>query len=215
MRRALVHGVHRTRRFAVNVNFELRRSIREIGLALRRPEELAVRWRDEGSSQASPLLIPVLIANAAFGLAVYGLTMRMHVGFGAMLMSGVLAPTAAGLAWSLALPALYILGSQLGSKLTFSSTLLAASLTVSFGALAMLASVPVAWFFNLAVPFNEVRLLVHLTVFSGVGFCMADVFIRTMSALEPERSPFFSYAWLGLLSVIGSELFWLFGLFKF
>jgi hypothetical protein len=44
---------------------------------------------------------------------------------------------------------------------------------------------------------------------------MADVFIRVMGALEPERSPVFSYGWLGLLSVLGAELFWLFGLFSF
>lgn len=198
----------------MNATFELRRSIREIGLALRRPEELAVRWRDH-SSQASPLLIPVLIANAAFGLAVYGLTMRLHLGFYGMLQGGILAPMAAGISWTLALPALYILGSQLGSRLNFWTTLLAASLTVSFGALAMLASVPINWFFTLALPYASVRLMVNLTVFTGVGICMSDVFIRTMSALEPERSTDFAYAWLGLLTVIGAELFWLFGLFQF
>jgi len=157
----------------------------------------------------------VLIANAIFGTAVYGLTMHMHAGLGAMLQSGFTAPLAAGSAWGLALPALYILGAQLGSRLDFTTTLLAASLTVSFGALAMLASVPISWFFTLALPYASVRLLVNLTVFAGVAVAMTDTFLRVMKALEPERGTSFASAWLCLLGIIGGELFWLLGLFNF
>lgn len=198
----------------MNVSTDLGRSLREVGAALRRPEDLALRWRDRGTDAPSSLIFPVLLANAAVGVTVYGLTMHMHLGFASMLRGGALAPLAAGAAWSLALPALYILGSHLGSRLDFSTTLLAAGITVSFGALAMLASVPVNWFFSLALPYTEVRLAVNLLVFSGVGVCMSDVFIRVMQALEPDRSPVFAYAWLGLLSIIGAELFWLLGLFE-
>jgi hypothetical protein len=197
----------------VNATLEIRSSIRGLGLALRRPEELAVRWRD--AAERRPLFIPVLIANAVFGTAVYGLTMHMHAGLGPMLRGGFTAPLAAGTAWAVALPALYILGAQLGSRLDFTTTLLAASLTVSFGALALLASVPINWFFTLALPYASVRLLVNLLVFTGVGVAMIDTFIRVMQALEPDRGPEFSYVWLALLGVIGSELFWLLGVFSF
>jgi hypothetical protein len=200
----------------VDVNLELRRNIRTIGIALRRPEELAVRWRDRPDLESrSSMLIPVLLANAVFGTAVYGLTMHLHAGLGGMLHGGVTAPLAAGGAWALALPALYILGAQMGSKLDFSTTLLAASLTVSFGALAMLASVPVNWFFTLALPYGSARLLVNLVVFTGVGVCMVDTFIRVMQALEPERDGTLAYGWLTLLGIIGAELFWLLGVFRF
>ena len=157
----------------------------------------------------------VLLLNAVLGIAAYGLTMRLHEGARGMLSGALHAPIAAGTAWMLALPALYIINSALGSRLDLSTTLLAALATVSFGAMAMLASVPINWFFGVAVPLNSVRLLVNAVIFMGVGVCMADVFIRVMRALEPERSTKFAYLWLGLVGVIGGELFKLFGVFEF
>jgi hypothetical protein len=56
---------------------------------------------------------------------------------------------------------------------------------------------------------------VNVLVFCGVGVCMADVFLRTLRALEPERSRAFGALWLALVAVIGAELMALFSLFHF
>ena len=201
---------------------ELRHSIREIGLGLRRPEELVTRWRDRQPGQLGqpaaaphPLIFPVLLLNAVAGIAAYGLIMQLHIGAGAMLASAFKATLAAGAAWTLALPALYIINSALGSRLDLSTTVLAALATVSFGAMAMLASVPITWFFSLALPYAPVRLLVNVVVFAGVGVAMTDVFIRALKALEPERSAVYGYVWVALVGWLGCQLFFLLGVFRF
>src|SRR5262245_14706436 len=192
----------------------LKELVTEVGLAIRRPEEMVLRWRDADGSTGSSL-IGVLLLNAIFGLAAYGLNMQIHNGAWAMGLAAVLTPLAAGGAWAMALPALYIFKSVWGSKLNVYATVLAASVTVCFGAWAMLASVPINWFFSLALPFPSIRLLTNLVIFTGVGVCMADVFLRVFHALEPERSSFSGFWWLGLLAVIGMELFSLVGIFAF
>jgi hypothetical protein len=192
----------------------LKELVTEVGLAIRRPEELVLRWCDTEDSTGFSL-IGVLLLNAIFGLAAYGLTMQIHNGALAMGRAAVLTPLAAGGAWMLALPALYIFKSAWGSKLNVYATILAASVTVCFGAWAMLASVPINWFFSLALPFSLPRLLTNVVIFTGVGICMADVFLRVFHALEPERSSFSGFWWLGLHAVIGIELFSLFGIFAF
>ena len=51
---------------------QLRRGISEIGTALRRPEQFALRWRDRHllSSAAPPRIVfPLLLANAILGIA--------------------------------------------------------------------------------------------------------------------------------------------------
>jgi hypothetical protein len=122
--------------------------------------------------------------------------------------------TAAGLGWSLPLPALYILNSLTGSRLRPSTMFLAALVTTSWGGLAMLAAIPVAWFFTVALPFAPVVLAVHLAVFATVGVAMIDVFCRVMERLEPSRGRLPAW-WLGLVGAIGGELFYAFGLFQF
>ncbi len=194
---------------------ELRDAVSQVGVALRRPEAFTTRFRDRAlEGPPNRFLVPVLLGNAVLGLAAYGLTIGFPEGASGMLAAAAKAPIAAGLAWTLALPALYILGSALGSRLDAPTTFLAALTTVSFGALAMLASVPVSWFFALALPYEAIRLAVHATVFAGVGVCMVDVFLRTMKALEPERGRFFALVWLALVGVIGGELMLLFDLFR-
>ncbi len=187
----------------------------EVGTAIRRPEQLARRWQEHGQDTPPSAVFLVLLANAVVGVAAYGLTMQMHRGPDGMLAGAFFTPLAAGLAWCIAFPALYIIRRIMGSRVNFSSTALAATITVSFGSSALLASVPVNWFFTLALPWSTVRWLVNVVVFSGVGFCMADVFLRVMRELEPDRTHFFSYLWLALLGVIGVELFYLFGIFNF
>jgi hypothetical protein len=201
----------------MNVAQEIRVGIREIGLALRRPEELTIRWRDRRTTPDAPrpVVFPILVVNAALGLAAYGLTLGLHRGVGGMLEGAAKAPFAAGLAWTLALPALYIINSALGSKLDVSTTFLAALTTVSFGALAMLASVPINWFFTLALPHPFIRFVVNIVVFSGVGVCMVDVFMRVMAALEPQRNRVYAFFWLALVGVIGLELMTLLDVFHF
>jgi hypothetical protein len=196
----------------------LKRGIHEVGLAVRRPEELARRWRDRATApdQSPPAVVfAVLLAVAILGLAAYGLTMGLHRGADAMLLSALKAPFAAGTAWGVTLPALYILNSVSGSKLDQSTTLLAALITCSFGSLAMLAGVPVNWFFTLALPWTATRWLVNAVIFAGVGVAMTDVFLRTMRALEPEKDRSVAVTWLLLIGVIGTELMVLVDLFAF
>jgi hypothetical protein len=159
-------------------------------------------------------IFPVLLATAVFGLAAYGLTMGLLRGAESMLLSAIKAPFAAGTAWAVTVPSFYILRSAAGSKLDASTTALAALITCAFGALAMLAGVPVSWFFTLAVPWSFVHTAIHLIVFTGVGIAMTDVFLRTMRAIDPDKSSGWSWLWLGLISVIGGELMLLLGLFS-
>jgi hypothetical protein len=195
---------------------EMKRGVFEVGRALRRPEELAVRWRDREEERDAPtrVIFFVLFLAAVLGLAGYGLTMGMHKDALQMLISAAKAPLAAGTAWAVALPALYVVNSATGSKLDASTTVLAALTTCSFGALAMLAGVPVNWFFTIALPYTATRWAVNILVFTGVGIAMIDVFVRVMRALEPDRDRAAAYLWLGLVGVIGCELMILLDLFK-
>src|SRR5207248_9112443 len=108
----------------------------------------------------------------------------------------------------------YGLSSMSGSRLRPSTTFLAALVTTSWGGLAMIASIPVAWFFTVAVPVPAMVLVVHLAVFSAVGVAMIDVFCRVMERLEPSRGRAPAW-WLLLVGAIGGELFYAFGLFRF
>jgi hypothetical protein len=185
---------------------EIRDGVLEIGLALRRPEEFAVRWRDRKMVRApGPAVFPILLVNAALGLGVYGLTLGFHVP-GQMVESSLRTLFAAGLPWMIAFPALYIVNSSLGSRLDASTTFLAIVTTVSFGALAMLASVPINWFFTVALPYDGIRLAVNLCIFLCVGICMVDVFARVMKALEPERARLYTAIWILLVFAITAEL---------
>ena len=69
-------------------------------------------------------------------------------------------------------------------------------------------------FFTTTVPNARFVLLVNLIVFTGVGVSMVDVFRRVMRRIEPQRE-FAPVWWLVIVGVIGSELFYFFGLFQF
>src|SRR4029077_2560292 len=126
-------------------------------------------------------------ATAILGTTTYGMTMGLLGKPALIFYKGGACTLAAGLAWSLPLPALYILNSLSGSRLSASSTLLAALVTTSWGGLAMIASIPINWFFSVAVPHGGFVLLINLAVFAGVGVAMIDVFNRVMRSLEPAR----------------------------
>ena len=200
----------------MNWTHETRSSARQVGAALREPEAFALRWREqgeEGVEPLSPVVFLLLGLTAVLCTSAYGLTMGFGQSPGVMIAKGINAPLAAGLAWLISLPTLYIVNSLSGSKLDLPTTTLAALITVSFGALAMLASIPINWFFRVAVPAPGFTLFINLVIFTGVGLSMSDVFVRVMRALEPNRS--FPALWLGLVAAIGTELFHLLGLFQF
>lgn len=184
-----------------------------VGLALRMPEEFAVAWND-GSVRYRWWVWISLIATAIAGTTLYGMTMGLLGGAGDVLYKGVACTMAAGLAWGIPLPALYILNSLSGSRLPASSTLLAAIITTSWGGLALIASIPINWFFSVAIPSTWFVLAINVIVFTGVGVAMIDVFQRVMRSLEPHRDIAPTW-WLILVGVIGAELFYFFGLFQF
>jgi hypothetical protein len=191
----------------------LRLGLAHVGLALRDPEEFAVAWNDGRAGYRWPVWAG-LLATAIAGTTTYGMTMGLLGGAGDIANKGFICTLSAGLAWAIPLPALYILNSLSGSRLPASSTLLAALVTVSWGGLAMIASIPINWFFTATIPHSGVVLLVNLIVFTGVGVAMIDVFRRVMDRLEPRRegAPVW---WLVLVGAIGAELFYFFELFRF
>src|SRR5438876_12138833 len=162
----------------------LRAGLAHVGLALREPEVFALRWHLE----ASPYpwwVFAALALTAIAGTLSYGLTLGILGGPGRMAACALSCTAAAGIGWSLPLPALYILNSLSGSRLRASTTFLAALVTTSWGGLAMLASISISLFFSVAIPVPWFVLLVHLTVFAGVGVAMIDTFSRIMARLEP------------------------------
>jgi len=191
----------------------LRSSISHVGQALREPQAFALRWQREGQPYAW-WVFAALALTAIAGTLTYGMSMGILGGPGRMVECGLLCTLAAGIGWGLPLPALYVLNSMTGSRLRASTTFLAALVTTSWGGLAMIASIPINWFFTVAIPEPQFVLLVNLVVFTGVGVAMIDVFSRVMEALEPQRGRL-PVIWLALVAAIGGELFYAFGLFHF
>lgn len=192
---------------------QLRTGVQQVGVALRDPEEFAAAW-NEGRTEYPLAVWAALLGTAIVGTTTYGMTMGLLGGADAIVSKAIVCTLAAGTAWAIPLPALYILNSFSGSRLPASSTLLAALVTVSWGGLAMVASIPINWFFTATVPHPMFVLAVNLIVFTGVGVSMVDVFRRVMQRLEPQRQ-FAPVWWLVLVGVIGCELFYCFGLFQF
>ncbi len=189
--------------------------------ALVEPEAFATAWADAGPAPEETTLLglgrrdlPVmagLVTMASLGVGSYAAALHAHAGPAELAWHGLTAILAAGIAWGAALPTLTILGALTGSKLPVRSVLFAALVAVSFGGLAMLASLPVLWFFEMALPFSATRLVVALVTCAGVGVSMKDVFSRVMAALEGQR--LLHHAWLFLLTLIGAEMFLVVGLF--
>ena len=201
-------------------NTPLRTSLTHVGTALREPEEFALRWHREGTPY-NRWVWAGLILTSMVGTTTYGMTMGLLGGAGDVVRRSALLTLAAGLAWAIPLPALYILNSLTGSKLRLSTTLLAAVVTTSWGGLAMIASIPINWFFTVAtqsLPFPlDVAFwvwLINVAVFAGVGVAMVDIFGRIMRALEPARGRVPTWC-LALVAILGTELFYALGLFDF
>lgn len=192
---------------------EMKLGLRHVGLALREPEAFAVRWND-GDVRYRLSVWVALMLTAVTGTMTYGMTMGLLGGPGDVFAKAVKCTLAAGLAWGIPLPALYILNSLSGSRLPASSTLLAALVTTSWGGLAMIASIPINWFFTVAIPVQNFVLFVNLVVFTGVGVSMLDVFTRVMAGLEPQRTTTPAW-WIVLVGAVGLELFYFFEVFRF
>lgn len=195
------------------LHVQVRAGLQHVAQALRDPEEFALRW-NRGEERYPVWVWGALMLTAIVGTTTYGMTMGILGGTSRVLYCGLACTMAAGLAWGIPLPALYILNSLSGSRLPASSTLLAAMVTTSWGGLAMIASIPINWFFTVAIPHPGFVWLVNAIVFAGVGVSMADVFGRVMQALEPARgrTPLW---WLLLVGAIGLELFYFLDLFRF
>lgn len=191
----------------------LRSGVFHVGLALRDPEAFAFLW-NSGQVRYPWWVWLSLAATAILGTTTYGMTMGLLGGPADMVAKGLACTAAAGLAWSIPLPALYILNSLNGSRLPASSTLLAALVTTSWGGLAMIASIPINWFFSAAIPHGGFLLVLNLIVFAGVGVAMIDTFQRVMLRLEPVRGIAPTW-WLIVVGMIGGELFYAFDLFRF
>ena len=191
----------------------LRSCVAHVGLALHEPEAFALRWHREGTPYAWSVFA-ALALTAILGTFTYGLSVGILGGPSRMVACALIFTAAAGIAWSVPLPALYILNSLSGSRLRASTTFLAALVTTSWGGLALMASIPINWFFTVAIPVGWFVLLVNLVVFAGVGASMVDVFCRVMEQLEPARGRTPAW-WLVLVGALGGELFYAFGLFDF
>src|SRR5437868_4861091 len=133
----------------------LRASFAHIGQALREPEAFALRWHREGNPYHWSVF-GALALTAIVGTTTYGMIMGILGGVHEMLLDGQRCTLAAGIAWSLPLPALYVLNSLSGSRLRASTTFLAALVTTSWGGLAMIAAIPISWFFTVALPYPGV-----------------------------------------------------------
>jgi hypothetical protein len=200
----------------------LQSSLAHVGAALKEPEVFALYWHQQKANYRAIVWL-ALAVTAIVGTTTYGVTMGIGGGALSIAQKSTLLTLAAGLAWAIPLPALYILNSLAGSRLRASTTLLAALVTTSWGGLALIASVPINWFFSVAIPAqvgdlyslttaNRMILGVNLLVFWGVGISMADVFRRVMRSLEPTSN--YQPLWfLLLVAIIGGDLFYLFGLF--
>jgi hypothetical protein len=200
---------------------QLQAGLAHVGLALREPEEFARRWHGHEGLYSWRVFV-ALALTAILGTLTYGMTMGLLGGPRAVVLGGLRCTAGAGLAWGIALPSLYIFNSLSGSRLRASTTLLAALVTTSWGGLAMIASIPINWFFTVALadmvadPSRVIWLVrgVNLVVFTGVGVAMMDTFGRVMQVLEPERGRW-PVLWLAVVTAIGGELFYAFGLFQF
>src|SRR5437870_1468098 len=95
---------------------QLRSSLQHVGQALREPELFALRWHREGAVYPW-WVFAALTVTAMLGTTFYGMTMGLLGGTDQMLARGVACTVAAGIAWGLPLPALYILNSITGSRL--------------------------------------------------------------------------------------------------
>src|SRR5207247_9424791 len=100
----------------------LRAGLDHIGQALREPEAFALRWHRDGYPYHWTVFL-ALALTAIAGTTTYGMIMGLPGGATEMLLDGLRCTVAAGIAWTLPLPALYVWNSRGGSRLPPSTPL--------------------------------------------------------------------------------------------
>lgn len=168
------------------------------------------------SGKPAPAGVMLLLASVAVaGTAAYGAMLARHLDALDVARAAGLFTAAAALSWLTPLPATYILNSMAGSRLRLSTTFLAALMTAAWGGLGFFSLVPIAGVLRWAFPDSPwVALVTHLVVFAAVGVCMAALYGRLLSALEPHRSGGRAW-WMWLFVLLMVELLYLFGLVRF
>lgn len=176
-----------------------------VGAVLDRPEEAVVGAR--------AVSLAWLAAGTAVGGAAFGAAVHVDGGVVEMVRGAVVLPAVLSVAFALALPALFVFATALGSRLSASATLRAVLVAGWATGISLLAGVPVVLFFALVSPgphVNPVAVGCLSVMAAGSG---ADVFLRTTRALDPERDLRFDRAWLVLVAVLAVEMFNAVGLF--
>ena len=93
----------------------LHAGLAHVGLALREPEAFTLRWHREAAPYAW-WVFAALALTAVAGTLSYGLTLGILGGPQRMVACALACTAAAGIAWAVPLPALYILNSLTGSR---------------------------------------------------------------------------------------------------
>ena len=154
-----------------------------------------------------------LATGASLGIGLYG--GAIHLGYGPLsAASGALrAVVCAGAAWTLAIPALVVLSALTRSTVPWCQAVHASLVTVNFGGMAFLASIPVVFLLQVTSPVEWTHALVNVLVLLGVGGCSTLVFERSMAQLEGRR--FLHRLWMLTFGVLFLEFAWLADLFRF
>ena len=93
----------------------VRASLAHVGQALREPEDFTLAWHRQAVDYRPEVWLALMLTAIA-GTVSYGMTMGIGLGARAIAEKATLLTLAAGLAWAIPLPALYILGSLAGSR---------------------------------------------------------------------------------------------------
>jgi hypothetical protein len=156
-------------------------------------------------------LTGVLAGLAVTGAFAYGAVAHAGPGLSGAAHGALAAVAAAAGAVVLAFPALHIFGTILGARIGLRRLCLLVGHAAGFGGAALLAGVPVVWFFGLALPDSHLRELVTLAVPLLAGLGTASVFLSVVRAADPDRSLVFDASWLLLCAVLTAELGFLLG----
>ena len=200
---------------------QLRSGVAQVGLALREPEEFTRRWH--GGDALYPWWVFLALAlTAILGTTTYGLTMGLLGGPGTILLDAVLLHDGrrAGVGNR---PAFALhLQQPLGLAAAAEHDAAGCPGDDELGRTGDDRVDPDQLVLHRLAPdlvANPSRVTwlvraVNLVVFTGVGISMTDIFGRVMEVLEPERGRW-PVLWLAVVSAIGGELFYAFGLFQF
>ncbi len=130
--------------------------------------------------------------------------MHALVGSETVVWGAVSNVAAAGLAWAVTAPALVVGARMAGEESAPARLGTATIVSLTFGAMALLASIPMVAFYVLASGWPVLGLVAHGLVIAGVGFSTAVVHRRV--ARRVGGSQLLHLAWLGLFGLLDLEL---------